>query len=112
MSHPCGLVGGSTLLPERGTWIERRHEHGIRLMTEWTWRMARRRGEFDRPDPPPGGADGHRLNRPGSGGGSDSTERWSHASTEEVSERTAGTGAAHGCRVDVRRFFVDAERRS
>jgi transposase-like protein len=29
------------------------------------------------------------LNRPGSGTGSDSTERWSHASTEEVPKRVA-----------------------
>ena len=32
------------------------------------------------------GAVGSGLNRPGSGGGSDSTERWGHASTEEVSD--------------------------
>ena len=29
------------------------------------------------------------LKRPGSGGGSDSTERWSYASTQEVPERAA-----------------------
>ncbi len=37
------------------------------------------------------------VNRPGSGGGSDSTKGWTHASTEEVSAGVAGPGAT-ACR--------------
>jgi len=38
------------------------------------------------------------LMRPGFGGGSDSTERWTDASTEEVSSGVEGAGRAARCR--------------
>ncbi len=55
---------------------------------------ARRSHRKGRPVDRTGGDQFVEVNSPGSGGGSDSTKGWTHASTEEVSAGIAGACAA------------------